>query len=369
MHAIRDQRPGRNFDRAAEFKSKSVRRRRCGAGFTLVEMLVVAGIMLVLATMTITTLNVTFDAERIRSASRQVHSYIEGSRDRAIYARDLRGVRFIFDATNQQPGSRAIRSLVFVGAPERSKGQLYYNSATGAFVQHPGDFPRWEDYRIRGLLKSGARIQIPAGTGLWYTIQSFGSEDRDLNGTLTAVEDTDGVPTIGSALYLVEGSRFSPGTGAIGNTEFSYEMELRPAVLANQDPVELPTGISIDLDHSQLPAEWRLGGTYSEEMDVMFSPRGIVTGSVAGTGLIHFLLADSEDTIRGLAPPGDESGINPDRQSLGEWRIVTLNTRTGHVSTHEIARDDTLDNSNGDPGADGLADDPFRYAETGEVAP
>jgi hypothetical protein len=146
-------------------------------------------------------------------------------------------------------------------------------------------------------------------------------------------------------------------------------MELRPDVLANQDPVELPTGISIDLDHSQLPTEWRTGGTFSDEMDIMFSPRGIVTGSAAGAGLIHFLLVDAEDTIRGLAPPGDESAIAPDSQAQGEWRIVTLNTRTGHVSSHEIARDDVVNNANGNSGADGLADDPFRYAETGEVAP
>ena len=167
----------------------------------------------------------------------------------------------------------------------------------------------------------------------------------------------------------MDGARFTPGVGAATNTELTYEMELRPAVLANQDPVELPTGISIDLDHSELPSEWHTGGGHSAEMDVMFSPRGTVTGGTAAAGLIHILLADVQDTVRGKAPPGDESGLNPDDQALGEFRIVTLNTRTGHVSTHEIARDDVLLNSNGNPGVDGLADDPFRYAETGEVAP
>lgn len=363
MHAKRDQAPELTADQVARLVN-----RRTRTGFTLVELLVVAGIILLLATMTIGTLNVTFDAERIRSGSRQVHSYLEGARDRAIYARELRGVRFIFDAADQQIGSRTVRNLVFVGAPERASGQVFYNSNTGALVQDPADFPRWEDYYLRGLLTSGARIQIPAGSGLWYTVQSVGSEDRNLDGTLQAIEDTDGVPTIATALYLVDGARFAPGTGAIGNTQFTYEMELRPAVLANQDPVELPTGISVDLDHSQLPGEWHVGGSFSNEMDIMFSPRGIVTGSVAGSGLIHFLLADAEDTLRGLAPPGDESAIDPDLHAQGEWRIVTLNTRTGHVSTHEIARDDVLNNANGNPGADGLSDDPFQYAETGEVA-
>ena len=360
MHALRDQELGRKRGRVSQTKyqlkrSKSSRR---SSGFTLVELLVVAGIMLVLATMTIATLNVTFDAERIRSASRQVHSYIEGARDRAIYARELRGVRFIYDVTDYQTGSRTVKSLVFVGAPERATGKLVYDPATKALSQSLSDFPRWEDYQLRGLLKSGARIQIPSGSGLWYTVQSV---------------DTGGLPLPNPrppiALYLVDGARFSPGVGATGNIELTYKMELRPAVLANQDPVELPTGISVDLDHSQLPSEWKTGGSYSDEMDVMFSPRGSVTGSVAGAGLIHFLLVDVEDTIRGAGPPGDESGLNPDDQVQGEFRIVTLNTRTGHVSTHEIARDDTVINSNGNPGVDGLADDPFRYAETGEVAP
>ena len=62
--------------------------------FTLVEMLVVITVLLVLAGVTVTSINVALEGERVRSSARQLQSYLLGARDRAAYSQLPRGVRF-----------------------------------------------------------------------------------------------------------------------------------------------------------------------------------------------------------------------------------------------------------------------------------
>ena len=71
-------------------------------GFTLVELLVVIGVLIVLTTLTISMVNVTQDEDRVRAGAAQVQSYLEGARDRAIHAREPRGVRFLLDPNTPQ---------------------------------------------------------------------------------------------------------------------------------------------------------------------------------------------------------------------------------------------------------------------------
>ena len=66
-------------------------------GFTLIELLVVVTIVLILMSFTVAAVNFTLNAERVSSATRQVQSYLEGARDRAILANEPRGVRFMID--------------------------------------------------------------------------------------------------------------------------------------------------------------------------------------------------------------------------------------------------------------------------------
>ena len=85
-------------------------------GFTLVELLVVVGIALLLTTFTVLGINFTFESERVRSGSRQLQSMLEGARDRAIFAREPRGVRFLLD--NDPLNGRKVSSMVYIGAGE-----------------------------------------------------------------------------------------------------------------------------------------------------------------------------------------------------------------------------------------------------------
>ena len=100
-------------------------------------------------------------------------------------------------------------------------------------------------------------------------------------------------------------------------------------------------------------------------MDILFSPRGVVIGSSAQSGIIHFYIAEQKDadmdrqywqtpssypTVSApeYAPWGDAMSPGYER---GDKVILTLFTRTGAVSTHPVHPTDV-----------------FKFAETGEVA-
>jgi len=366
-------------------------------GFTLVELLVVVVIMLILAGLTLSAINFGMTGERISAGARQMQSFLEGARDRAIYAKELRGVRLLVDETNP----RTVTSMVYIGAPELySEGMIWLErpdnnndqkadnpSVTvvrgfdtswyllkqrgmlGIYEDLNGDGkfqPKQEDLNKNGVFDLNApRIRIPGDkTGTWYTV---------LTNRLTASNEV---------LLLTTPYRDPGTTEATGVLAFesggpnTYQLELPPRVLPNEDPALLPSGIVIDLDGSKIPSSWRPGPgspittPYSSHMDIMFSPSGVVVGAAASAGLIHFYLAEPVDVDKtvsvlgrtsnswqvGQAVPGEVFKIPDD--PVGDRRVVTLFTRTGKISTHPIRPDDY--------DTDNFADDPFFFAETGE---
>ncbi|MCY2962653.1 MAG: prepilin-type N-terminal cleavage/methylation domain-containing protein [Planctomycetota bacterium] len=66
-------------------------------GFTLVEMLVVIGILVLLTTLVVVAVANTRGTDRMRSTARTAQSAFLGARDRAIYAKEQRGIRLTRD--------------------------------------------------------------------------------------------------------------------------------------------------------------------------------------------------------------------------------------------------------------------------------
>jgi prepilin-type N-terminal cleavage/methylation domain-containing protein len=199
----------------------------------------------------------------------------------------------------------------------------------------------------------------------------------------------------------------------------TYALQLAPRIVP-MDPVLLPQGIVIDLDGSRLPDAWRpftaLGAQssgnaeYSRFVDIVYSPRGSVIGQAASAGIIHFYLCNAEDSVLlkdefvkslagALTPaniqlakngqllpdakvsafnsvvrseafiPADEidtddvawlPGFAEQSYITRDRRIVSVFTQTGTVSVHPVNAVDSQ--------PDGIADDPYRFAETGETA-
>ena len=397
-------------------------RTRC-EGFTLVELLVVVTIMLLLITMTVAAIDFTFNSERIRSGARQVQSALEGARDRAIFAKEPRGLRLLVDPN--QP--RMVSSMVYVGAgmewPINPGEELVTLERADFNGDGVADSP--EVMVVRGDPNNNA----------WFTLKERGYlpvyEDLNLNGILDAGEDQNGngvldldaplitIPGDGVRSYpvltnyltatnfilvFIPGTQFletptTPSTSVPAfddNRRFTYKLTLPPRILPDSQPILLPKGIVIDMDGSQVPPDWCPGvpqagmpldqqyaKPYSPQMDIMFSPRGVVYGPLAGQGLVHLYLAEQKDVIFAagqgvMSPPSSGNPLarrpprfagggalvpgagqfDPTEAPIGDRLLISIFTQTGKVSNHKINATDA--------DGDGYADVPFLYATQGE---
>ncbi len=353
-------------------------------GFTLVEMLVVISILLILSYMSLSIYNVAADSDRIRSSARQIQSYLEGARDRAILAGrndpdTSIGVRFLANPNGPQGSTShvTVNSMVFVKRTEPITGTLTaFGTGDDPSTPSPADespskpdsplvdggsnFPAVgrldfdvpnvtiANLVLQDLLHLGAKLKVYRGA------------DRSTIPQTVFVADIkpDTSATRGRLITseaITWNSKTSPGDSSLAQSNdnhfsqfgpFAFELELSPSVMPNQEPANLGTGIAIDVanangDISEYPAAWK-----SKPYDIMFSPRGTVTGSAAASGLIHLVLRDVADIEKEVTLGNVD---DPNRE--GEELIVTLFTRTGHISSHPVHPSDI-----------------FQFAETGQVA-
>lgn len=441
-----------------QFTQRSSRR----PGFTLVELLVVISIMAILVVMTVSSINFALTSDVTRGASRQVQSYLAGARDRAIYAKEPRGVRFLIDPNNPT----VVTSMVYIApSPDWIQGVIRLERIDASspadgipdtILNVRGAGTDWRFLFQRGQIKDGARIKIPGDdSGSWYTIDldnSPISEPDPLNPSSPAPNEYD--KDVDEVLRLTTPYRdagtsdptqvvaFAPGSGPS-----TYLLELPPVVLSGEEPTLLPNNAGIDLDRSYLPASWRVTGysggadgspgragiddnssggaddngeylwpgsddyrLYSSQLDLMFSPRGTVSGSEAGGGKIHFVvdtLENIQSAWRGgvayaegdrvllpargnyeftpydrafICTTAGQSGFDPSvfltaaervegatvADNDVRWKtelntipsLLTIFTRTGNVSAYPLFFDQ--------PGS--VPPDVFYYAETGATA-
>lgn len=349
--------------------TQSVAKRIGRQGFTLVELLVVVAIMLALATMMILAVNFTNDRDRVRSAARQIQSLLSGARDRAIYSREIRGIRLIRDPND----SHSANAIQYIGAPGKfSGGSLTVATSFDGSVL-TGTGTNFNTFKNRGLIQVGSRIQIPKETGRWYTIAAF-----------------PGGETIWLAQRFAD---FSTSTSVSNSgrtySGLTYQLELLPQPLPDSTPVPLPRGVVIDLDGSQVPASWRpvlFAGAYSNQMDLLFSAKGLPLGDAVTLGMVHLHIADAGDVIKfqqingrsatlyspsllPLVPATEDPTTTPATPIVKRDRIaVSLASRTGGVSVHSVNVTNLVVTPTAPVEYQKLADDPYLFAETGEVA-
>lgn len=322
-------------------------------GFTLVELLIVLAILIILFTMVVAVYQTNQGTDRMRAAARQLQSSILGARDRAIHAKAPRGLRLIMDSADPS----TVASFIYISqVPNWAEGSLQLQRP-GSGGSATSDKPRylkritpavptesWYSLWQRGLLKPGARIKLPKTGGSWYTVDVQDDSTPPVT-VLTATSDT---------LFLKQDHKTAPAAmpAIIALSFADYELELAAAPLQGEQPISLPSACVIDLDNSRLPGSWwdASTGNYVVNMDIMFSPRGTITGPLAAQGIIHLLLAESGDTAVKLAAdsaasPNVSTSLHkprsvprtiPPESTQGEKMIVTLFTRTGAVSTHTV---------------------------------
>jgi Tfp pilus assembly protein FimT len=292
-----------------QYRKRRVRRRRpewaAGrASFTLLELLVSLGIILILAVLTMRLLNATLNSDRIRNGARELQTFLSGARDRAIHAGQPRGVRFITDPNDRS----TVRSFVYIGATNTftdgsllsidPNGNIYFVTNTPPAAPSASTTPTavWTNLWNRGLLTDGTPIRLTVGStpiNLYLTVSATGTSATGPTGFA--------VTTVPPTTFPINFPFVATATSA------SYALQLAPTALSGDQPRALPTNIVIDLDNSMLPSGWTSPGGYSDKLDVLFAPNGTVMGPAASAGRIHFVLSEFADASVPVPLPGNST--------------------------------------------------------------
>lgn len=380
--------------------------------FTLLELLVVISIIAILLTMTLLAVNLNNEADRVKKGARQVQSFLLGARDRAIKRGEDVGVRFFFgqppasaDANTTQIIARQVTSMAYIvrsgtwplpdGPPDAIERVAVTDLNADTDTNDAGEMSifststAWWSLKRRGWLADGLFIRVPdSSTGSIYQID-------------TSFIDVSNPPAAETELRLL-----TPNNGNV-SAGMSYSIEM-PWTLLAEEPSILPENVVIDLDGSRIPQAWRPSAAadlYRSYIDIIFSPRGTIVGDASAAGLLHFYVCDAEDSLflkeQYVANQhgGDFSLFNTEVAG-GAWfvpvdeidstviawpgvnynvkprRLVSVVPTTGAVSVHDVYAyiDPEIDITvvantyPTDTDKNGIADDPFRFAETGEAA-
>jgi hypothetical protein len=356
-------------------------------------MLVAVAIFLVVAFLTIGTINLGATTERVRSAARIVQSKIEGARDRAIYnsrnAGEPRavGIRLLVDDTEptictsivyvESPGTvsapldttdlnmNGIRDeatsffetfnetdlLPFVTPPTEFKTRaLVGNGMAPPLPRQPS--PDLATLYERRLIGPGSRITV--GSDL-STAGEFVIHPRSFP---VRTEGDHGFPDLNgngrpdSMIFLIQSPPEQPSAGSMmASVPLQYTLALGPDVMAGEEPVALPRGMCIDLETSHLPDSWVVrtpaGVQFSEQMDILFTAQGPVTGSASAAGIIHLHISTIADAQQNAQPGSptvwndlDGDGALDAPQELvprnGDELGITIFTRSGRVIVHPM---------------------------------
>lgn len=335
----------RFHERARSIPGEEPMRRR--SGFTLVELLVVIAILLVLSTLAMAIFNTGKSSDRMRSGARVAQSAFLGAKDRALHAKDLRGVRLTRDQTNPN----LVNGFVYLQAlPLQSFGpaaiQLErqdldgdgladspditvvrgFDSSSPAVVPAPATNVNWTTLYNLGAFASPQKIRIPSGTGQWYvfTVNTSGPYQLKTSNECLVLQ----APFQGTGVASPAVVAYNTGSG----TTATCDIQLGNDVLPFHQPISLPSSCVIDLTYSSSNVLSLAGGVLAvplaspaPSIDIMFSPRGMVNGPLSAQGPLHFCLRDLQDATSGLAP------TSPNVR--GDCLILSIFPQTGLVQT------------------------------------
>lgn len=290
--------------------------------FTLVELLVVLVVLLIVGLLGFTVINSTAKSDLISGGARNVQSFLEGGRDRALHDQHPRGVRFIrADNNPADPNYNIIDSMVYVGpAGKLSTGSQSNNVIQVAMdrrtlvlnpMNQKDNRRLWARLVDRGLIIQGAWIKLQVGNSpaLPYTIQISGTSPN----------------------YTFQLTKDFP-MGSV-NQNLKYELDLAPAILPNQEARNLPNKVVIDAAASRFGGrsltDYMRNVSGKPHIDIMFSPRGTIVGEAARGGRIQLVVRSlgDMDAMRALNDPDNE---NP-------TLVLVVTTQTGSVATHTLS--------------------------------
>jgi prepilin-type N-terminal cleavage/methylation domain-containing protein len=318
--------------------TSSGRRRRA---FTLIEMLVVMGIILLLATIGVAYLPKMSDNQKRTRAVDLVSQWLLTAKERAKRDRLPTGVRFIDpnNPSNDPTKPILVSQLQYVQQPDPiTGGQLVYYASASAPAGYFGPIAN-NIYVIGGICLSATPF---GGTGA-ATIVTFGNVDFT-SGTLDQrlVQRGDYLELGGSVHLIVAVSPPTTTTGtqvyvwgsvSLGSPTTNYRIFRQPRPLVGEDILQLPPDMVIDIGKDPISGNLLSrnvpqrsvvdqNGNLIPVNEILFSPSGEVIGTGTSGGKVLLWVRDST-----VANPYDPAAT----------AIVSIQTRTGLIAAQPVA--------------------------------
>jgi prepilin-type N-terminal cleavage/methylation domain-containing protein len=299
--------------------------------FTLVEMIVVIGIILVLATLVAAVLSAPLLVqEKARRGGDQLQQWLRKSKSQAMADQAPRGVHLIRDPSSPDPTKPWIRELEYIEQP------------SDYIVMLPGNVSAGIPAQPNGLTVAvNSATTPPSGIATLATVTTPGQYDFTgglFNGT--TVQDDPNWPVHGDK--IVNGVMAQPGdylevqgggllyritnvtpSGLLldrapvipmTTPTLQYRIIRQPRPLAGETPLKLPQDVIIDTGLSLPPP------TNAGSGDLLFSPSGRLLGPLgAQTQVVLWVRDVTRDS------PTDNSPV-----------LVSIYARTGFIAVHPV---------------------------------
>ncbi len=319
-------------------------------GFTLVELIVVIGIILVIAALGAAFAPNVSDSQNMTRAVDNLEQWLLTAKMRAKRDGLATGIRFIPDPNNptsglysefqniQQPEPLTGGNLVFVATGT--------NQPTGAVLfQQLGPignlFVTGGVCTLATALPSGlvqvqfANVDFTGGHALppQYLVQPGDYLELRDGGVYLISQVQPSPPAPGTILQLA-GTSYDK-TITVPSPTTNYRILRQPRILIGEPPLTLPNNMVVDMNTipGTLVSSNVVQGT-SGYYEILFSPSGAVVGTNAGSGKLLIYVHDSTDLSQDIT---NHAGL------------VGVQCRTGFIGAYSVA-----------PG-----NDPFYYAEEG----
>lgn len=315
-------------------------------GFTLVELLVAMGILIVLAGLALLVANSGIVGNaRTSSGSDRIGGWLMQAREKAKRDNAPRGIRFLVD------GSGYCREAQLIEVPEpytMPVGNTLLVEQSGGVRRVYVIGPNIAD--IANNVAANDTLVIPS-LGSIHRIVATPAASVNIGGNpVAAVEiqvfDPSKIPSLGAGSSAA-------GTPTYSSPKFGFIRQARPTF--GEPPLLVPETVAICVNPANPDGSNAAGGvtlslipTASGNFDVLFAPNGEVLNA-GGLGRIVLWTINPEATLTtpaagGVRATGD---LKSTYEAAGEMRHVIVYTKTGAVAVQPV--DIPVDENNATP--------------------